>query len=101
VNSTASLQARIPANSAAMTKKILKLYLTGYYRTLQAKNPDRCKNYYAPPLTRFFNEYGVTADRLEELFSKPGKEHGRRHEILWDTFRFYKDEKDNYIMDFI
>lgn len=98
---SAYLPSSASGRGAALTKKDFQTYLTGYYTTLQAKNLNQLQQYYAPPLTRFFSEYGVSSERLGELLQHSWQgTPENRYEIQWDTFRFYQDEKENYIMDF-
>lgn len=79
----------------------LQIRLKHFYEALRSKNISRVEGYYAPTLTRFFNEYAVEEEQMKELIAKAWERTPEDdHEILWDTFRYYRDPKGNYIMDF-
>jgi serine/threonine protein kinase len=83
------------------TSNDLQIRLNHFYEALRSKNINQVEGFYAPTLTRFFNEYAVEEEQLKELLERAwDRTPEDRHEILWDTFRYYRDEKGNYIMDF-
>jgi serine/threonine protein kinase len=83
------------------TANDLQVRLNHFYEALSSKNINQVEGYYASRLTRFFNEYAVEEEQMKELLERAwDRTPEDRHEILWDTFRYYRDEKGNYIMDF-
>ena len=83
------------------TANDLQIRLNHFYEALSSKNINQVEGYYAPTLTRFFKEYAVGEEQLQELLERTWDSIPEdRQEVLWDTFRYYRDEKGNYIMDF-
>jgi serine/threonine protein kinase len=79
----------------------LQIKVKHFYEALRSKKISRVEGFYAPSITRFFNEYGISDEELKNLLLKAWQRTPEdNHEILWDTFRYYRDDKGNYVMDF-
>ncbi|QHT68213.1 serine/threonine protein kinase [Rhodocytophaga rosea] len=92
----------IPEKQARIyTANELQIRLNHFYEALRSKNINQVEGYYASTLTRFFNEYAIEQEQLQELLERAwDRTPEDKYDILWDTFRYYRDEKGNYIMDF-
>jgi hypothetical protein len=113
-SSAAKVKGQIPANTishagfsleASPEQSFLYMQLQSrledFYAVLRSKDLSQTHNYYAPVLTRFFNEKNVHEKQLQDLLQKAWQRTPEdRHQILWDTFHYYQDEQGNYIMDF-
>jgi serine/threonine protein kinase len=89
------------ANPAVLTEAELQYRLESYYKALQTKDTGQLAQYYAPSLIRFFNEYGVSDELLNQLLNQAWERTPEaRYNILWETFRYSRDEKGNYVVDY-
>jgi hypothetical protein len=89
------------ANPAMLTEAELQYRLENYYNALLAKDTGRLAEFYAPTLIRFFNEYGVSDELLNQLLNQAWERTPEaKYDILWETFRYSRDEKGNYVVDY-
>jgi hypothetical protein len=89
------------ANTALLTESELQYRLESYYKAMEAKDLEVLAQYYAPSLIRFFNEYGVSDELLNQLLSQAWERTPEvKYHVLWETFRYSRDEKGNYVVDY-
>lgn len=75
--------------------------LEDFYAALRSKDLTQASGYYAPVLSRFFNENNINEKQLQRLLQKAWKRTPEdKHEILWNTFRYTQDRQGNYTMEF-
>jgi serine/threonine-protein kinase len=89
------------ANTSTLAESELQYRLENYYKAMETKDPDRLAQYYAPSLIRFFNEYGVSDELLNQLQNQAWERTPEaKYNVLWETFRYSRDEKGNYVVDY-
>jgi hypothetical protein len=101
-NSPAAAVTTVASTTPAMlTESELQYRLENYYTIMQTKDASQLSAYYAPNLIRFFNEYGVSDELLVLLLNQAWERTPEaKYEILWETFRYSRDEKGNYVVDY-
>jgi serine/threonine protein kinase len=83
------------------SQRQLQQRVESFYEALRAKELSEASEYYAPTLTRFFNERHVNKKQVQNLLLKAWKRTPEdKHEILWDTFRHSQDREGNITMEF-
>lgn len=89
------------ASPAMLTEAELQYRLENYYNALLEKDTGKLAEFYAPTLIRFFNEYGVSDELLNQLLNQAWERTPEaKYDILWETFRYSRDEKGNYVVDY-
>ncbi len=85
----------------AYVKAALREQMEGYYAALRAKDTDALLRYFHPPLGRFFNERNVTETQLRAFLRQSWQRTPEaRHDIIWNTMRYEKDEAGNHVVDY-
>jgi hypothetical protein len=85
----------------AYVKAALREQIEGYYAALRAKDAETLLQYFNPPLRRFFNERNVTETQLRTFLRQSWQRTPEsRHEIIWNTMRYGKDEAGNHVVDY-
>ncbi len=75
--------------------------MEGYYAALRAKDAETLLQYFNPPLGRFFNERNVTETQLRAFLRQSWQRTPEsRHDIIWNTMRYGKDEGGNHVVDY-
>lgn len=89
------------ASPALVTESELQYRLENYYKVMEAKDTGKLAQYYAPNLIRFFNEYGVSDELLNQLLNQNWERTPEsKYNVMWETFRYSRDEKGNYVVDY-
>jgi serine/threonine-protein kinase len=85
----------------AYVKAALREQMEGYYAALRAKDAETLLQYFNPPLGRFFNERNVTETQLRAFLRQSWQRTPEsRHDIIWNTMRYGKDEAGNHVVDY-
>ncbi len=85
----------------AYVKAALREQMEGYYAALRAKDTDALLQYFNPPLGHFFNERNVTETQLRAFLRQSWQRTPEsRHDIIWNTMRYGKDEAGNHVVDY-
>jgi hypothetical protein len=88
-------------NEHAYVKAALREQMEGYYAALRAKDADALLQYFNPPLRHFFNERNVTETQLRAFLRQSWQRTPEsRHDIMWNTMRYGKDEAGNHVVDY-
>jgi serine/threonine protein kinase len=83
------------------SQRQLRQRVESFYDALRAKELSEASEYYAPTLTRFFNERQINRKQVQNLLLKAWKRTPEdKHEILWDTFQYSQDLEGNITMEF-
>jgi hypothetical protein len=88
-------------DAEAYVKAALREQMEGYYAALRAQDLDALLQYFNPPLGRFFNERNVTETQLRAFLRQSWQRTPEsRHDIIWNTMRYGKDEAGNHVVDY-
>jgi serine/threonine-protein kinase len=89
------------ANENASVKEVAREHMEGYYAALRAQDMETILKFFNPPLNRFFNEQNVEAGQLQGLLRQAWRRTPQaRHQIMWNTMRYGKDEAGNHTLDY-
>lgn len=85
----------------AYAKETARELMEGYYAALRAQDMGTILKFFKPPLNRFFNEQNVNAGQLQRLLRQAWRRTPEaRHQIMWNTMRYGKDEAGNHTLDY-
>jgi|GEM_PF-2853106 len=85
----------------AYVKAALREQMEGYYAALRAQDTETLLQYFNPPLQHFFNERNVTEAQLRTFLRQSwGRTPEARHNVIWNTMRYGKDEAGNHVLDY-
>ncbi len=85
----------------AYMKAATREQMEGYYAALRDNDVETMMQFFNPPLQRFFNEQHVTETELRAFLSQSWRRTPEaRHNIMWNTMRYGKDEKGNHLVDY-
>ncbi|CAA9326923.1 MAG: hypothetical protein AVDCRST_MAG56-7227 [uncultured Cytophagales bacterium] len=85
----------------AYVKAALREQVEGYYAALRAQDTETLLQYFNPPLGRFFNERNVTETQLRTFLRQSWERTPEaRHDVIWNTMRYGKDEAGNHVLDY-
>jgi hypothetical protein len=98
----ASLEEAEPESEEnAYVKAAAREQMEGYYAALRANDVETMMKFFSPPLQRFFNEQHVTETELRAFLSQSWRRTPEaRHNIMWNTMRYRKDEAGNHLVDY-
>jgi serine/threonine protein kinase len=89
------------ADENAYAKEASREQMEGYYAALRAQDMETILKFFNPPLNRFFNEQNVEAGQLQRLLRQAWRRTPQaRHQIIWNTMRYGKDEAGNHTLDY-
>jgi hypothetical protein len=85
----------------AYVKAALREQIEGYYAALRAQDTETLLQYFNPPLGQFFSERNVTETQLRTFLRQSWERTPEaRHDVIWNTMRYGKDEAGNHVLDY-